>query len=63
MDKDTKLKLVSVKEAAQLIDKLTEYMIRKMIRTGELEPIKIGRKIYIVEDDIYRAIFWNDTDK
>ena len=63
MDRDTKLKLVSVKEAAQLIDKLTEYMIRKMIRTGELEPIKIGRKIYIVEDDIYRAIFWNDTDK
>ena len=54
-------KLYSCKEAASLIDELTEYMIRKMIKDGILIPIKLGRNVYVTQEAVYKAVFEYDT--
>lgn len=55
-----KKKVLTIKEAAQLIDGIGEYRIRTMIKTGELRAFKAGRKQLIAESDLYRAIFGKD---
>lgn len=55
-------KLYTCKEAASLIDELTEYMIRKMIKDGILVPIKLGRNIYVTQEAVYKAVFGEDSE-
>lgn len=56
-----KKKVLTIKEAAQLIDGIGEYRIRTMIKTGELRAFKAGRKQLIAESDLYRTIFGKDN--
>lgn len=44
-----KLKMLTIKEAALLIDGLTEYRIRQMCISGQLQSFKAGRKYLISE--------------
>ena len=55
-------KLYTCKEATSLIDELTEYMIRKMIKDGILVPIKLGRNVYVTQEAVYKAVFGEDTE-
>ena len=55
-------KLYSCKEAASLIDELTEYMIRKLIKDGILIPIKLGRNVYVTQEAVYKAVFGEDSE-
>jgi len=44
-----KEKLLTIKEAAGLIDGLTEYRIRQLCITGAVKCFKAGRKYLITE--------------
>ena len=52
-----KKKVLTIKEAARLIDGIGEYRIRCMCKTGKLRAFKAGRKFLIAEDDLYAAVF------
>ena len=53
----TKKKVLTIKEASQLIDGINEYRIRMMCKSGELRAFKAGRKFLIAENDLYEAVF------
>lgn len=55
-------KLLTVKEAAQLIDGLTEYRIRQMCKSGELAYIAAGRKILISENVLLQTVLGADIN-
>ena len=54
-----KIKMLTIKEAALLIDGLTEYRIRQMCINGELPCFKAGKKYLINEKSLYNAILGN----
>ena len=56
----TKKKVLTIKEAAQLIDGINEYRIRQMCKSGELRAFKAGNKFLISESDLYTAVFGKD---
>lgn len=59
-----KKRILTIKEAAALIDGLTEYRVRQMCVTGQLPCFKAGRKYLISEENLMRAVFGdnlNDT--
>ena len=51
-----KLKMLTIKEAASLIDGLTEYRIREMCSSGQLPSFKAGKKYLISEENLYRVV-------
>lgn len=55
-DDNVERKLLTVKEAAQLIDGLTEYRIRQMCKCGKLMYIAAGRKILISENVLLQTV-------
>lgn len=56
-----KLKMLTIKEAALLIDGLTEYRIRQMCISGQLQSFKAGRKYLISEKHLIQAVFGDDA--
>ena len=52
----TKVKLLTIKEAAQLIDGLTEYRIRQLCLSGKLPCFKAGKKYLINENAVMRLV-------
>ena len=50
-------KLMTIKEAADLIDGLTEYRVRQMCKSEQLRCFKAGRKYLISADALYQAVF------
>lgn len=56
-------KLYSCKEAAGLVEKFTEYMIRKYIREGKLIPVRMGRNIYVTKEELLRVVYEADNER
>lgn len=54
---NTKRKLLTIKEAAGLIDGITEYRVRQMCKSGQLRCFKAGRKYLINADTLYKVVF------
>ena len=54
---------LTIKEAAQLIDGLTEYRIRHMCVSGQLPCFMAGKKYLISEENLYKAVFGEDYAK
>ena len=52
-----KKKVLTIKEAAQLIEGLTEYRIRQMCKSGQLTCFMAGKKYLISEDTLYAVVF------
>ena len=52
-----KKKVLTIKEAAQVIDGINEFRIRQMCRSGQLRTFKAGKKFLIAESDLYEAVF------
>ena len=48
---ETKITMLTIKEAAALVDGLTEYRVRQLCKSGELPTVKAGRK-YLINKDI-----------
>ena len=57
----TKITMLTIKEAAALVDGLTEYRIRQLCRSGELPCIKAGKK-YLINKDVLIRYLGGDTD-
>jgi len=55
-NKTTKVKLLTIKEAAKLIEGLTEYRIRQLCLSGELPCFKAGKKYLINENALLRLV-------
>ena len=55
--KDTKRKVLTIKEAAKLIDGLTEYRIRQISISGQLPCFMAGKKYLIAEENLYEVVF------
>ena len=51
-----KKRVLTIKEAAKLIDGLTEFRVRQMCITGQLPCFKAGRKFLISEDKLYEVV-------
>jgi len=51
-----KEKLLTIKEAAELINGLPEYRIRQLCITGEVKCFKAGRKYLITERALRNAV-------
>lgn len=54
-----KKKIITIKEAAKLIDGLSEYRIRQMCISGQLPAFKAGNKYLIAEENLYKTVFDN----
>lgn len=52
-----KKRILTIKEAAALIDGLTEYRVRQMCVTGQLPCFKAGRKYLISEENLMNVVF------
>lgn len=52
-----KKRILTIKEAAALIDGLTEYRVRQMCITGQLPCFKAGRKYLISEENLMNVVF------
>ena len=57
MENNTKRRVLTIGEAARLIDGITEYRIRQMCKTGQLRSFKAGSKFLIAEDDLIETVF------
>ena len=51
-----KIVMLTIKEAAALVDGLTEYRVRQLCRSGELPCIKAGKKYLINKDVLFRYL-------
>lgn len=51
-----KKRVLTIKEAAKLIDGLTEFRIRQLCISGQLPCFKAGRKYLISEDKLYEVV-------
>ncbi len=54
---ETRRKVLTIREAAQLIDGLTEYRIRQLCISGQLRCFKAGKKYLIAEKDLLELVF------
>lgn len=50
------LKLLTIRQAAKLVDGLSENHIRKLIKENALPHIKTGNRVLIEEQEIYNYI-------
>ena len=48
---ETKITMLTIKEAAALVEGLTEYRVRELCRSGKLPTVKAGKK-YLINKDI-----------
>ena len=53
---ETKIQMLTIKEAAALVDGLTEFRVRQMCRSGELPCFKAGKKYLINKDILYKTL-------
>ena len=53
---NTEITMLTIKEAAALVDGLTEYRVRQLCRSGELPCIKAGKKCLINRDILIRFL-------
>lgn len=52
----TQIKLLTIKEAAQLVNGLTEYRIRQLCISGKLPCFKAGKKYLINEQALIKFV-------
>ena len=53
---ETKITMLTIKEAAALVDGLTEYRVRQLCKSGELPTVKAGKKYLINKDNLLRFL-------
>lgn len=63
MNEEKKHRLLTIKEAACLIDGLTEYRVRQMCLCGQIPVIKAGKKTLIAEETLINTLFGKTGEK
>lgn len=61
-EKNEKKKLLTIKEASELVDGITEYRVRQMCRSGQLPCFKAGRKYLINVDKLFKVVFGDEIE-
>lgn len=61
-EKNKKKKLLTIKEASELVDGITEYRVRQMCRSGQLPCFKAGRKYLINADKLFKVVFGDEIE-
>lgn len=56
-----KKRVLTIKEAAGLIDGLTEFRVRQMCISGKLPCFMAGRKYLIYEENLYKVVLGTDV--
>ena len=56
-----KKRVLTIKEAAELIDGLTEFRVRQMCISGQLPCFMAGRKYLIYEENLYKVVLGTDV--
>ena len=56
-----KIVMLTIKEAAALVDGLTEYRVRQLCKSGVLPCIKAGKK-YLINKDVLIRFLGGDTE-
>ena len=56
-----KIVMLTIKEAAVLVDGLTEFRVRQLCRSGELPCIKAGKK-FLINKEVLIRFLGGDTD-
>ena len=52
----TEITMLTIKEAASLVQGLTEYRVRELCKTGELPCFRAGKKYLINKDILYKFL-------
>jgi hypothetical protein len=60
---ETKVKLLSIRQAAKVVDGLTEYRIRKLCYSGELPCLIVGRKRLVNEKTLIDFVVKSENTK
>ena len=58
-----KKRVLTIKEAASLIDGLTPFRVRQMCISGQLPCFMAGKKYLIAEENLYKAVFGENYDQ
>ena len=58
-----KKRVLTIKEAAGLIDGLTEFRVRQMCISGQLPCFMAGRKHLIYEENLYKVVLGTDVSE
>ena len=53
---ETKIKMLTIKEAAALVDGLTEYRVRELCKTGAIPCFKAGKKYLINKETLHKFL-------
>ena len=53
---ENKITMLTIKEAAALVDGLTEYRVRELCKSGELPCVKAGKKYLINLDVLFQFL-------
>ena len=53
---NAEITMLTIKEAAALVDGLTEYRVRQLCRSGVLPCIKAGKKFFINKEVLIRFL-------
>lgn len=61
-EKNEKKKLLTIKEASELVDGITEYRVRQMCRSGQLPCFKAGRKYLINANKLFKVVFGDEIE-
>ncbi len=59
----TEITMLTIKQAASLVQGLTEYRVRELCKTGELPCFKAGKKYLINKDILYKFLSGELDDK
>ena len=58
-----KKRVLTIKEAAGLIDGLTEFRVRQMCISGQLPCFMAGRKYLIYDENLYKVVLGTDVSE
>ena len=59
----TEITMLTIKQAASLVQGLTEYRVRELCKTGDLPCFKAGKKYLINKDILYKFLSGELDDK
>ena len=59
---NNKAKLLTIKQASQIVEGVTEYRIRQMCISGELPCFKAGKK-YLINENVLLKTVMGETVK
>lgn len=60
MDNNTKITMLTIKEAAALVEGLTEYRVRQMCINNQIPHIMAGKKYLINRDKFFELSPWRN---